>query len=118
MAIHFFTWLGGYRSKEIIKAVLAWAEQNNDRLELLNAEITHNDRELNGFTFFHLVGKYRRYKDIAELLEWARQDDARLGLLKIPIRGNDKGLNGHTFFHLVARSLNNLEKVKAILKWV
>ena len=97
MAIR-FSLVGKYRSKEIIKAVIAWAEQNNDRLELLNAEITHNDGRLNGFTFFHLVGKYRRYKDIAELLEWARQDDARLGLLKNADEGNDKGLNGHTFF--------------------
>ena len=48
----FFHLVGKYLSKEIIKAVLKWAEQTDDRLGLLSTAITGNDQGSMGIHFF------------------------------------------------------------------
>ena len=76
-----------YGSKDSIKAVLKWAEQNDTQLGLLTDAVTGNDKELNGFTFFHLVARYGSKDSIEAVLKWAEQNDTQLGILTDPVTG-------------------------------
>ena len=94
----FFHMVGRYGSKDRIKAVLKWAEQDVVRLKMLETPITGNKKGWDGFTFLHLVGRFGTKETVKAALNCAGENNALLKMLKRPITENVLGTMGTYFF--------------------